>query len=257
MQAGGGDRGAGHRGRWRALLGLGILAIVAYAATLVATAPARVALLVIDPPPALQRLSGTVWSGEAMLDGGLVASWRVDPLASLLSGAVRADWTLAGADTRLSGAARLSPSTSELRDVEGVAGWSLVRAAMPQAGLECDANARVSIARLRLEGGAIKGAGELTSPPGVCRPAGQDDADPVETPALRADMRTTEAGLELTLFAQADPTTALGALSLAPDGPLIITVHPAGARLVPGMPSSADSVLELPNPFTDRSPPDR
>lgn len=244
--------------RWRNAALLAALALVAYAVALAATAPARALAWLLELPPQVRQLSGTVWRGEAVLSDGLVASWTVDPLASLPALALDLAWRLDGPDTRLAGAALIGISGTRVSAVDGVAGWSLVRAALPGLALACDPTARIRLDRAGVDAGRLSAVGEIVSAPGVCRgPAATPAAPPVAVPALRGRVATAADGVHLEIERRDGPGERLAEILVTPDGRMVATIQPAGARLVPGMPASAASVIEMPLGITARSRPAR
>lgn len=237
---------------------LAALALVSYAVALAATAPARTLAWLLELPPQVRQLSGTVWQGEAVLSGGLVASWTVDPWASLPALAVDLAWRLDGPDTRLAGAASIGMAGAGVSGVEGVAGWSLVRAALPGLAVACDPTARVRLDRAGADAGRLVAVGEIVSAPGVCRdPAVTPPVAPVAVPALRGRIETAADGIRLEVERRDGPAERLAEILLTPDGRMVVTILPAGARLVPGMPASAATVVEMPLGLTARSRPTR
>lgn len=236
------------------MVGLMLLGLVSYLGFLVATLPARALRHVAELPPQIVHLSGTAWNGAAMTRGGFAAGWTIDPWASVLELAVIADWTLAGPDTRLSGRARIGPGRYRLEGVSGVAGWPLVAAALSGLPFACDPNARVELERLEVDPAGFDAAGRLSTGAGVCREPPPSGA-PVAVPALVGQLRSVQGGVHLGVAARERPEIALGELLVHAEGRLIVTVHPAGAALVPGMPSSGASIVEIPVPFIARSPP--
>jgi hypothetical protein len=68
----------------------------------------------------------------------------------------------------------------------------------------------------------------------------------VPLPALLADIATAPEGVGLTITGIDAPGTPLGNLLVTPDDRLRVTVHAAGAAMVPGLPQGGDSQIELP-----------
>lgn len=65
-------------------------------------------------------------------------------------------------------------------------------------------------------------------------------------PALVARLATTTDGIQGVLAAQNAPDIALASATLTDQDRLILRLHAAGARLVPGVPAGSDSEIELP-----------
>lgn len=225
------------------LYGLALLlfAALAYALSLVVTAPARVVERFIALPPAIDALSGTVWDGGALLRSGHLLSWRFDAAASLRAVEPRFAMVLEGDDTRLTGWLVPMPEALVLLDVRGRAGWPLVRAAMPDLVLTCDPVARVEIGRAILRPGFGGAVGRVQSGAGLCEAPGH--SVPVPPLVLRLDVEG-EARSNAVLAGADD--TELARAVVAGGESIVLTIAPAGARLVPGMPSSGETVLEFP-----------
>lgn len=222
----------------------------AYGGALVVTAPASVLSRVVEIPPTVTGLAGTVWQGQAVVAGGIAAAWQVDIFGSLQSGALVADWTLTGADSRLSGRASGAPGRAEVTDVSGVAGWSLLAAAMTDLPAQCNLSARVEIEKAKLGPGVVSGRGKLTSPPMVCA----TEAGEISVPATTTTLTPIEGGVRLVAETREDGVR-LGSVDLLARGWMIATLEPAGAQLIPGMPSSAATVVEMPLALTVLPPP--
>lgn len=236
------------------MVGWCALALAAYGVFLAATAPSRIVGRFVDLPPAVSHLSGTVWKGEAVLANRLVADWRVDPSASLGARALRLGWSMAGSDTRLTGTASIAPDGAvSVTGISGVAGWSLVEAALTGVPFRCDPRARVDIAEIAVADGQFRAEGRMTTGPGQCA----DDIGAVAVPALDAEVENVDGGVRLLVRLNERPDTVLGEAVVTAAGDLIITIQPAGAALVPGMPTSAASVIEMPLAFKAQPPPDR
>ncbi|NUB42766.1 hypothetical protein GEU84_000070 [Fertoebacter nigrum] len=206
--------------------------------------PLRFAAQQVGLPVAADRLSGTLWHGALRLEGGHSLRWDTDALASLTGLALVAGWQAEGPGTALAGQAALRPGGLVLDRVAGTAGWALAEAAMPGLPITCTATAQVAGLRLALARGAYTGEGRISAAPGTC--ARVDGAvPPVPTPALLAELTTTADGVQAVLTGETPGLPLLTAL-LTQDDRLRLTIHAAGAALVPGMPASADSEIELP-----------
>lgn len=236
------------------MTGWAVLALAAYAVFLAATAPARVVGRIVELPPVVSHISGTVWNGEAVLANRLVAEWRVRPTASLGARALRLDWSVAGSDTRLTGAASVGPDGSvSVAGITGIAGWSLVEAALTGVPFRCDPRARVDIAEIAVADAAFRAEGTMITGRGECA----DEVGAVAVPALEALVENVADGVRLLVRLREQPDTVLGEAVVTAAGDLVITIQPAGAALVPGMPTSAATVIEMPLAFKAPPRPDR
>lgn len=225
----------------------------AYGMGLVATAPARAVDWAVDMPRAVRAVSGTIWRGSAVLQGGYVAEWEVSPWASLAALRLEGDWTIAGPEMRIAGHARIAPGQVEVTSASGSLGWDVVDAVLPDLPFRCDPSARIEIASLRVSGEEITIAGTAQSGPGRCA----DDLGVIDVPGLLAKIASNAEGIDLKITRRDTPGQALGDIRLLRTGRLVVTVQPQGARLVPGLPTSGPTVLELPIALTALTPPDR
>jgi hypothetical protein len=191
--------------------------------------------------PADGRLSGSLRRGAAELGGGHRLTWRLDAGRSLAALGLAGDLRLEGPGTALAGAGTANLRGLALRGVAGEAAWPLLAALRPGLPVDCALSARLLRLDLRAGAGARAGDGAAEIGPGTCR--GPGGAAPV--PALTARLITTPAGLRAVLALAAD-ATPLATGTLTPDDRLRLTVHAAGAALVPGMPASADSEIDMP-----------
>lgn len=232
-------------GQTGAAVGLLLLFVVAYAVSLTSTAPARLIGRLTTLPPTLTGLSGTIWNGSALLAGTLAIRWEIAPVRSVLRGSLVGDWSLRGSDTSLQGRAALRSRHIVLEDVDGRAGWTLVSAISPTLAISCDATARVSIRKLAFGDDEKIVIGEVQSAPGTCVSLTGVPPEPVGAPPLIATAIQDGGVSRFRVTTAADPGTILTDASLTKDGDFSLTVYPAGARLVPGMPTSGATTIEL------------
>lgn len=238
-------------GRARALMGVVLaagLAVVAFLVSLAATFPVSVAAGYVSPPVEINGYSGTVWNGAVELRGSHSLRWRVDPFASLAGVGLALNVGLRGPGTDLAGLVTLrgfSGRDMRLDGLSGPAGWPLVAALAPELEIACDAAAVAQDVELAVSSGQRSASGSLRSGSGSC--VRTDRAmEPTPVPALDARLETVPTGVRAVLTAAADPGTPLAEAEVTNDDVLRVTVHPAGAALVPGMPASGETSLEFP-----------
>lgn len=211
--------------------------------------PARFAAKQIGLPLETLQVSGTIWNGYARLGDAHMLSWQTSGWESLRRMAVVVNWHLEGPQTDLTGriAVPLPPRAdrAELDAVRGNLGWALVEAALPGLPIRCEAMAVFDGLQVNLAPGVRTGEGMISAPKGRCERR-DSDMPPVPTPALTAAINSDGEGLAAVLLQTDLPQTPLATARLTNTDRIIVTIHPAGAALVPGMPSSADSVIELP-----------
>ena len=226
-----------------------LLGVAAFAISLVVYMPARFAAQKMGVPAGLVTISGTIWDGSADFDGGHTVAWETSARESLRRMAAVVNWRLTGPGTDLTGrvSVPLPPRADRavLDAVEGNVSWPLIEAAMPGLAIRCEARAKITGLHVSLEPGSRNGEGSLAAPEGTC--ARIDGAmPPVATPALSANLSSDVEGLVAVLTKADAPQTPLVTARLTNIDRIIVTIHAAGAALVPGMPSSADSELDLP-----------
>jgi hypothetical protein len=190
------------------------------------------------------RLSGTLWHGVAGMQDHQ-ASWNSRLWDSLTAAAWVADLRVTGPETDLAGQWRLRPGGATLAPLRGQAGWALVEAVMPGLEITCATRADVDLARVMVAADARAATGQVRLAAGTCARVDGTVTD-VPLPALLAEIATAPAGVGLRITGIDAPGTPLGNLLVTPDDRLRVTVHAAGAAMVPGLPASGDSQIELP-----------
>ena len=201
--------------------------LTAYLAALVATLPARLIFARDDR----WAISGTVWNGEAVLDGAYRVEWRWSPARSLASLAFAADWRMSGAGTDIAGSATHGGGRLLLEGVSGQADGALLTALTPGVPFVCDVPVTVDVPRLLIAGSASTAEGEIRSDPGDCTVAGL--AETVAVPALVAHAARDRSGVTTaTLAPLATPRLRLLGGTLA-GGRLVIMPTAAGEALLP------------------------
>ena len=211
--------------------------------------PARFAAQKAGLGAMADRVSGTLWTGAAQLDGAHRMTWETSALESLRRMTVVVNWRLTGPGTDLAGrvAVPLPPRAdrAELDSVDGKVSWPLVDAVLPGLQIRCDTQATITGLRVSLTPGLRTGEGSLAAAAGSC--ARIDGAmPPVPTPALAVVLTSDADGLVGILTQAGVPEVPLATGRLSNNDRIIVTVHVEGAAMVPGMPTSADSEIELP-----------
>lgn len=194
--------------------------------------------------PADVALSGTVWDGAAAARG-YRAVWDSQVWPSVMAAGWVADLHINGADTDLAGQWLLRPGTATIAPLRGRMGWALVDAAMPGLEIGCDTVADVDLGRVSLIQTMRQAMGRVHLAEGTCARVDGTVTD-VPLPALLADVDTSADGVRIAVTGVDAPDVPLGQLLITPDDRLRITVHAAGAAMVPGLPASGDSQIELP-----------
>ncbi len=201
--------------------------------------------LPVEGPITADRMSGTVWHGRVEIDGGHDLTWTMRPRASLLNWGFAADVHVTGPGTDLAGQAVLRGNGARIGPLAGVASWPLIAGVMPGLRIACSGQARFAAIDLRISATERTGAGTVTAPAGEC--ARLDGRfGPVPVPALHAQISTLPDAVQVLVTPQDGPRVALLTAQLTQADRLVVTIHRAGAALVPGMPNTADSALDLP-----------
>ncbi len=154
-------------------------------------------------------------------------------------------WTVTGRGSNLDGALAIGPRQTAVGPVDGRLDWSAVAALMPDLPIGCDMTARFDAVALRDAPQSRTGSGTITTAAGQCARIGSSGA-PTPSPALNVALASVPDGVEAVVTTQADRNTPLVTARLTDTDRLVMTIHRAGAALVPGMPSAADSQLDLP-----------
>jgi hypothetical protein len=188
-------------------------------------------------------VSGTVWSGTADLKNGDRVTWRTVPLASLLSLNLQSEFDVSGDLTQLKGRLSASPGKLVLSDISGVADWSLVRAAIPNAALECDLGVRVQEGGITFAGRHTTVSGEATTSGGTCR--NRDGSNSFEAPPTSTKATASDDASLVRVVLASDPTTLFAEIVLDAAGGVKATVQPAALKLVPGANASGPVEYEL------------
>lgn len=207
--------------------------------------PARVVVHQANLPLGGAVVSGRALAGAADLPHGYRAEWRINAGRSLLAFSPTFDVTATGSGADVRGRVSILPGRYALRALSGTMGWPMVTQLMPSLVIACDLTASLDDLAVRQAGATRDASGGLRTGPGSCaRLDGSVSGVPV--PALIATLNGVEGGIQGVLAAQSAPDTPLATATLTDQDRLILRVHAAGARLVPGMPATSDSEIELP-----------
>jgi hypothetical protein len=237
------DGATGQPWRWMRTLSLWIVlscfTALVFFVSLAVTMPASALRNFIDLPPQVTDLQGTIWHGTARLQDGYALQWD-GQFSALILARVSANVTLTGADTQLTGTVQISPWTAAVRDVAGRAGPGLLALApgLPFDGCTSRAVVDVALASFGRRQAAAEGRIDIAA--GDCTDfAGNSIPVPDLTLTLHTEGSDAVADL-------ADGQSALAQVIVAGDRRLLIRVEPAGAGLIPGMPTSGRTEIEYP-----------
>jgi hypothetical protein len=211
----------------RRTLGYGAIGVVAYVVALIASWPAR---FLIDSDPHW-AVAGTIWRGEAVLDGAYRVEWRWAPVRSLANLGFAADWRMTGSGADLAGSAVAWPGSLLLEGVSGQGDAALLAALTHDLPFACDAALTVDLPRILLDGAKSSMEGEVRSDPGSCAAPGSEGN--IAAPALLMRATRDRAGVtNATLAPLAQPRLTLAEGSLA-GGRLSVSPTRAGTSMLP------------------------
>ena len=211
----------------RRRLGYGAIGLVAYVVALIASWPAR---YLIDADPHWV-LSGTVWHGEAALDGAYRVEWRWAPFRSLANLGFAADWRMTGSGTDLAGSAVARRNSLLLEGVSGQGDAALLGALTRDLPAACDAALTVNLPRMLFDGAKSSVDGEVRSEAGSCTAPGAMAGAPVPALVMRAT-RDGAGVTNATLAPLAQPRVKLAEASFT-GGRLTVTPTQTGIALLP------------------------
>lgn len=235
---------------WTVRLALGssvvLLGLSTFAVSLIQAMPVRFAARLAGSPVADDQLSGTVWQGDFRINADHDLSWRLDAWGSLLHLGAVFDVALTGPGTDLAGALSMDGAVlGAMGPLSGTVAWPLVEAVLADLPIRCDVSADVQGLTLSGAIGGHAGDGTASTAGGQCSRI-DGSVDPLPVPALTARIATLPEGVEATLTRTDAPDTALAVARLTNDDRIVVTVHPEGAAMIPGMPATSDSEIELP-----------
>tara|TARA_R110000765_G_scaffold152808_3_gene255648 strand:- start:6603 stop:7373 length:771 start_codon:yes stop_codon:yes gene_type:complete len=221
------------------MIGLSLVALLFFGATAMLNVPAATMARMTGMPPQVRTVSGSLWSGRALLDGGLVLTWQ-GTWRSLLRGQIGGDLNLAGQHTLLQAHGFASPWRIGLSNVSGRGGADLL-ALVPGAS-PCDGQAVVDIKRITWSRHQVTSQGRVQISESICQAAGRTA---LKTAPL--DLVLTSEGIEgvATLTTNDAAKLEMGQARLGPDGWIKLRIDPAAAQLIPGLPDSAPTLLEF------------
>lgn len=228
-------------GSRKALIGLGLLGAAAFAITLLATLPAS--LVASSIKPGTVSVSGTAWSGEALLRDGDLVTWQIDPVGSILSLSAKADVAVTGETTDLTAKLTTGPGGTTLSNIAGVAGWSMVRTAWPEIGLACDIAIRFDDATATFGGAAPSFWGRATGSEGTCIDGGS--GKPFNAPATQAEAVARDGGSDIKIALAVELSELLADIAITASGDIKATVLPRALALIPGTNASGPVVYEV------------
>ena len=211
----------------RRTLGYSAIGLVAYVVALIASWPAR---FLIDADPGW-AVAGTIWHGEAVLDGAYRVEWRWAPFRSLANLGFAADWRMTGSGTDLAGSAIAWPNSLLLEGVSGQSDAALLAALDHDLPFACNATLTVDLPRIMLDAAKSSIEGEVRSDPGSCAARGSEGSAPVPALVMRAT-RDRAGVTSATLAPLAQPRLRLAEGSLA-GGRLSLAPTRTGAAMLP------------------------
>ncbi len=209
--------------------------------TMLISMPLSILTRIRDLPPQVETVSGTLFDGRADLSGGLLLVWNTD-WNKVWSGRLSAPFVLSGRETMLTGDARAGLGGVGLVATQGRATPEILALFPDAAGLECQGQAVVAIDRVLWRRSDIQAQGELRFRDLSCNFGSQK----FDLPPTRVDL-ANEGTAARAVFSRDDGTAELfGSIRVTPDRWLRLRIEPEGAQLIPGMPSSSATELEMP-----------
>ncbi|MFN3311979.1 MAG: hypothetical protein ACK46Q_00740 [Hyphomonas sp.] len=196
-------------------------------------------------PVPLDRLSGTLGHGQMRLDPDHRLAWKAAWWDSLTGGALALNITLIGPGTDLAGRVKVGPIRQQMGPVNGMLAWPLAAAIVPASDITCDLSAIIQDLTLVQYGRARSGTGNLRSGQGSCMRPGVTEK-PVPVPALIVRISPGSPDIVAVVTTRDEPEVPLVTGRLTDADRIMVTIHRAGAAMVPGMPSSSDSELDIP-----------
>ena len=222
------------------LIGLGLFGAAAFVIAMIATLPAS--LFAGSLKLGVASVAGTAWSGEALLRGGDLVTWRLDPVGSILSFGASAEIAVTGGNTNLTGTLLARPGAATLSNINGVAGWTLVKTAWPELDLSCDIAIRVKNATATLGDRAPVLSGEAAGSEGTCI---DGSGKQFAAPATQARAETRDGLSEIRIALADDPSGLLADMSIASSGDIRATLLPRALALIPGANASGPVTYEM------------
>ncbi|WP_187394063.1 type II secretion system protein N [Oceaniovalibus sp. ACAM 378] len=211
-----------------------------FAGTVLLTAPASVIARMGQVPPQVLGLSGTLWSGQARLDGGLSLAWQGNWRSIPARLRLESGLSVTGPGTLLTGTAFAGFGQTGLRDLSGRAGAEVL-ALLPGAA-PCNGQAVVDVTQASWSRDGVIGLGRIRIGESRCQPVG---GRAFQAPALNLDLTTEPPEAVATLTTDDASRTVMATARLTSRGRIRLRIEPAGARIVPGLPSSGPTELEF------------
>lgn len=222
-----------------------LLGIIALIFGLLWYMPARVLMHQANLPLAGATVSGRALHGAAQMPQGYRIEWQLNPWRSVLALSPTFNVTAVGAGADLRGRVSALGGRYAVNAVEGRLDWQVLPQLMPQLAVVCDMSATIDDLSISQTGTSRRASGGFRTSPGSCART-DSSISGLPVPALVARLAETADGVQGVLAAQSAPDIPLATATLTENDRLILRVHMAGARLVPGMPASSDSEIEMP-----------
>jgi len=141
--------------------------------------------MLVDPGPRW-AVSGTIWHGEAVLDGAYRVEWRWALFRSLANLGFATDWRMTGSGADVAGSAISSPGRLILEGVSGRADTALLAALTGDLPFACDVGLTIEVPRLAVAGRKSSLEGQVQSDAGHCIAPGGGTDMPVPALIMRA-----------------------------------------------------------------------
>lgn len=223
--------------RWLLWTSVVLVLVASFAVSFAANAPAGWVVQRLDLALSEDAASGTLMHGQIALDGGFALQWDVRPWASAMRLRLAADVTLRGPATDIGGPVAMGLSSYDIGPLTGSADALVLGAIFPGITLRCSGPVLAAGLRVEMTRRTVTGEGTLRTDALAC----EDGAQTI--PAMTLSFTPLGAGTVANVTAGALPVVTATASG---DGRLAVVLHKAGAALIPGLPTSADSSIEMP-----------
>lgn len=200
--------------------------MIAYLVALAAALPAR---FMLDPGPRW-AVGGTIWNGEAVLDGAWRVEWRWSPVRTLSSFAFASDVRISGAGTDIAGAATLWRQHTLLEGLSGRGDATLLAGLLPRLPFACDGSLQIDMPRLLLAHADSAAVGEVRLQGATCTPIAGGSATTPPTLVARAFRVGGDTRIEIAPAGQQRLVVVDGGIS---NGRIHVAPTPVGRRMMP------------------------